>query len=103
MRHHSVRGLGIRYLIAVTLPISGAILVVYTAFQLVVAHATNTVPPPRRIAEAQLPDNFSPPPVETYQPSEPALRELAPVPPAVEPARHELSRHAEPEPTTKSH
>jgi len=55
MRHPSVRGVGVRYLIAVMLPISGAVLVVYTAVQLAIAHATHNVPPPRRIAEATIP------------------------------------------------
>jgi hypothetical protein len=59
MRHPSVRGLGARYLIAVLLPISGAALVIYTAIELAIAHATHSVPPPRRIAEASLPDNFT--------------------------------------------
>ena len=64
MRHPSARGLGVRYLIAVLLPFSGLILVVYTAIQLGIAHATHTVPPPRRIAEASIPANYIPPPVE---------------------------------------
>ena len=69
MRHPSVRGVGVRYLIAVMLPISGAVLVVYTAVQLAIAHATHNVPPPRRIAEAAIPaDDLS------------ALRERAPEP-----------------------
>jgi hypothetical protein len=55
MRHPSVRGVGVRYLIAVLLPISGAVLVVYTAVQLAIAHATHNVPPPRRIAETTIP------------------------------------------------
>ena len=45
MRYPSARGLGVRYLIAVLLPFSGICLVVYTAVQLAIAHATNTVPP----------------------------------------------------------
>lgn len=60
MRHPSVRGLGVRYLIAVLLPISGAVLVVYTAVQLAVAHVTHNVPPPRRIADASLPADYVP-------------------------------------------
>jgi hypothetical protein len=60
MRHPSVRGLGVRYLIAVLLPISGAVLVVYTAVQLAIAHATHQVPPPRRIADASLPADYVP-------------------------------------------
>ena len=64
MRQPSARGLGVRYLIAVLLPFSGLVLVIYTAVQLGIAHATHTVPPPRRIAEASIPDNFIPPPVE---------------------------------------
>lgn len=60
MRHPSVRGLGIRYLIAVLLPISGAVLVVYTAVQLAIAHATHNVPPPRRIAEASILSDYVP-------------------------------------------
>jgi hypothetical protein len=60
MRHPSVRGLGVRYLIAVLLPISGAVLVVYTAVQLAIAHVTHNVPLPRRIAEASLPLDFVP-------------------------------------------
>ena len=55
MRHPSARGVGVRYLIAVMLPISGAVLVVYTAVQLAIAHVTHNVPPPRRIAEATIP------------------------------------------------
>ncbi|HYJ34341.1 MAG TPA: hypothetical protein VE326_14110 [Candidatus Binatia bacterium] len=55
MRHPSVRGVGVRYLIAVLLPISGAVLVVYTAVQLAIAHVTHNVAPPRRIAESTLP------------------------------------------------
>lgn len=60
MRHPSVRGLGVRYLIAVLLPFSGAVLVVYTAIQLAIAHVTHNVPPPRRIAEATIPSNYVP-------------------------------------------
>lgn len=60
MRHPSVRGLGVRYLIAVLLPISGAVLVIYTAIQLAVAHVTHNVPPPRRIAEASIPADYVP-------------------------------------------
>lgn len=60
MRYPSARGLGVRYLIAVLLPFSGICLVVYTAVQLAIAHATNTVPPPRRIADAALPLDYVP-------------------------------------------
>ena len=42
MRYPSARGVGVRYLIAVLLPFSGICLVVYTAVQLAIAHATNT-------------------------------------------------------------
>jgi hypothetical protein len=49
-RYPSVRGFGLRYLIASLLPISGAALVVYTAVQLAVANANGTVPPPARLA-----------------------------------------------------
>lgn len=60
MRHPSVRGIGIRYLIAALLPMSGAALVVYTAIQVAIAHVTNSVPPPRRISDASLPLNYVP-------------------------------------------
>jgi len=60
MRYPSIRGLGIRYLVASLLPITGAALVLYTAVQLVVAHATGTVPPPSRIVQAALDAEFAP-------------------------------------------
>ena len=71
MRHPSVRGVGVRYMVAVLLPFSGAVLVVYTAVQLAIAHVTHAVPPPRRIADATLPIDFVPPQEEqapAYQP-----------------------------------
>ena len=53
MRYPSVRGLGIRYLIAVLLPISGMAVVIHTAVQVAVATATGAVPPPSRLAHHQ--------------------------------------------------
>ena len=49
MRYPSVRGLGIRYLIAVLMPMSGMAIVIHTAIQVAVATATGTVPPPSRL------------------------------------------------------
>ena len=60
MRHPSIRGLGVRYLIAVLLPISGIVLVLYTVVELTIAEWTHRVPPPRRIEEAQLSQDFTP-------------------------------------------
>ena len=61
MRYPSIRGFGVRYLIASLLPLSGAALVVYTAVQLAIAHATGNVPPPNRVAEASLAADYAPP------------------------------------------
>ena len=55
MRPPSVRGIGIRYLIAALLPMSGAALVVYTAVHVDSAQATHSVPPPRHISGGALP------------------------------------------------
>ena len=49
MRYPSVRGLGIRYLIAVLLPISGVALVLFTVVQVAAAMVSGTVPPPARL------------------------------------------------------
>ena len=74
MRHPSVRGLGIRYLIAVLLPISGIVLVVYTVVELTIAEWTHRVPPPRRIEEAQLSQDFTPTHDAEPSPAPPASR-----------------------------
>ena len=39
MRHASVRGFGIRYIFALTLPVTGLALVLYTVVQLVIAQS----------------------------------------------------------------
>ncbi len=36
MRQHSIRGLGIRFLLALALPITGIVLVIWTVVQLVI-------------------------------------------------------------------
>ena len=54
MRHHSVRGIGIRYVLALTLPISGIVLVLYTVVQLVLAQHRGIQPAPKRYARAAL-------------------------------------------------
>jgi hypothetical protein len=45
MRHPSIRGIGIRYLLGLILPATGFVLVVWTVIQLFVAQ---TAPAPRR-------------------------------------------------------
>lgn len=77
MRHPSIRGLGVRYLIAALLPISGIVLVVYTVVELAIAEWTHTVPPPRRIEEALLSQDFRPVNQVSTRPSD-----SAPLPPA---------------------
>ena len=52
MRHASVRGLGVRYLFALTLPVTGLALVIYTVVQLVVAQS-NGLQPAQRPAMAR--------------------------------------------------
>ena len=52
MRHASVRGFGIRYLFALTLPVTGLALVIYTVVQLVIAQS-NGLQPARRPAMAR--------------------------------------------------
>ena len=47
MRHASVRGFGIRYILAMTLPVTGMALVLYTVVQLVIAQ-TNGIQPAQR-------------------------------------------------------
>ena len=47
MRHASVRGLGIRYLFALTLPVTGLALVIYTVVQLVIAQSNGLQPAQR--------------------------------------------------------
>jgi hypothetical protein len=79
MRHPSIRGFGIRYVIGCTLPATGIALVVYTAVQLTIALATGTVPPPPVVAQAalettSLPSEGSNPGAE-QTPAEPAGRE----------------------------
>lgn len=54
MRHHSTRGVGIRYLLALTLPVTGLALVVYTIVQLVIAQRNGAPPAPRREQRAAL-------------------------------------------------
>ena len=49
MRHASVRGLGIRYLLALTLPVSGMVLVLYTVVQLFIAQANGIQPAQRPV------------------------------------------------------
>jgi len=49
MRHASVRGLGIRYLLALTLPVSGLALVLYTVVQLFIAQANGIQPAQRPV------------------------------------------------------
>ena len=61
MRQHSVRGVGIRYLLALTLPVSGIVLVLYTVVQLVVAQQRGIQPVPKRYTRAAL--SAVPPPV----------------------------------------
>jgi hypothetical protein len=72
MRHPSIRGLGLRYLIAVLLPISGAILVIVTAVELVIAHVTGRVPAPARIVQASLDADYAPPPGQPVAPPSPS-------------------------------
>jgi len=69
MRHASVRGFGIRYFLAMTLPVTGLVLVLYTIVQLVIAQ-TNGIQPAQRpmIARASIAT-----PVEAPGPSVPAL------------------------------
>jgi len=52
MRHASVRGFGIRYLFALTLPFTGLALVIYTVVQLVIAQS-NGIQPAQRPAIAR--------------------------------------------------
>jgi hypothetical protein len=52
MRHPSVRGFGIRYILALTLPVTGLGLVVYTVVQLVIAQS-NGIQPAQRPAMAR--------------------------------------------------
>jgi hypothetical protein len=49
MRHASVRGFGIRYVLALTLPITGLGLVLYTIVQLVIAQANGIQPAQRPV------------------------------------------------------
>ncbi len=52
MHHASVRGFGIRYILALTLPVTGLGLVLYTIVQIVIAQA-NGVQPAQRPALAR--------------------------------------------------
>ena len=52
MRHASVRGFGIRYLFALTLPVTGLALVIYTVVQLFIAQS-NGMQPAQRPAMAR--------------------------------------------------
>lgn len=54
MRHHSVRGVGIRYVLALTLPVTGIALVLYTVVQLFLAQLNGVPPASRRYARAEL-------------------------------------------------
>lgn len=81
MRYPSARGLGVRYLIAALLPFSGICLVIYTAVQLAIAHATNTVPPPKRIADAAIPLDYVPPESEVSAGEAPAPSQPSPAAP----------------------
>lgn len=57
MRHASVRGFGIRYILALTLPVTGLALVLYTIVQLVIAQASGVQPAQRPvIARASIED-----------------------------------------------
>ena len=49
MRHASVRGFGIRYALALTLPITGMGLVLYTIVQIVIAQANGIQPAQRPV------------------------------------------------------
>jgi len=62
MRHHSVRGVGIRYVLALTFPITGIVLVLYTVVQLFLAQRNGIPPAPRRVARAALLGTASPTP-----------------------------------------
>lgn len=42
MQHHSTRGIGIRFLIALTLPLTGVGLVIWTLVQLLIYQASQT-------------------------------------------------------------
>jgi hypothetical protein len=46
MRHASVRGFGIRYLLGLTLPVTGLALVIYTVVQLILALSSGIQPAP---------------------------------------------------------
>ena len=60
MRYPSARSLGVQYLIAVLLPFLGHLPRGLHGVQLAIAHATNTVRPTSRIADAALPLDYVP-------------------------------------------
>lgn len=49
MRYASVRGFGIRYVLALTLPVTGLALVLYTIVQIVIAQANGVQPAQRPV------------------------------------------------------
>ncbi|HEX7078265.1 MAG TPA: hypothetical protein VF363_07585 [Candidatus Eisenbacteria bacterium] len=73
MHHHSVRGVGVRYVLALTLPVTGLVLVVYTVVQLVLAQRAGIPPAPRRLVRAGVTAAPSPLPGEPAPPA-PARR-----------------------------
>jgi len=42
MQHHSTRGIGVRFLLGLTLPVTGIALVLWTVVQLFIFQATRT-------------------------------------------------------------
>ena len=52
--HSGLRGVGIRYVLALTLPVTGIVLVLYTVVQLVFAQRNGIQPVPKRFTRAAL-------------------------------------------------
>jgi hypothetical protein len=69
MRHHSVRGVGVRYVLALTLPVTGIVLVLYTVVQLVLAQRGGVLPAPRRLVRAGVTAGPSPLPGDPAPPA----------------------------------
>lgn len=78
MRHHSIRGVGIRYVLALILPVAGIVLVLVTVVQIVLANREGIEPAPRRIVRAGFGTPAIAPPFRPH----PSATNAVPAPPA---------------------
>jgi len=100
MRPPSIRGFGIRYAIALTLPVTGIVLVLYTVVQLLSYSLQERLGPPRSPVRA-IAGSLGQPGSGPVGPELAQPKPAQPKPAQPEPAQPELAQ-PEPEPATST-